>query len=313
MFRIAKPLYMVCETPLHAGSGSDLGIVDLPIQRERHTGFPKVEGSSLKGSLKEVFENLKEVQIADAKIDAVEGVKFAFGPEDGNAHAGALSFTDARLLLFPVKSMKGVYGWITCPKVLERFVNDLSLCGIQDAFKVPVESSAPVESELFIKDDLIILEEYTFKINKDDICRKLGEWLSENVIPQQPDYKYWRDKVQKDIVVLSDDAFRDFVNLSTEVITRTKIDNTTGTVKDGALFTEEYLPSESVLYSIIMAAPIFSENKGSFQASNAEAEAAKVLAYFEAGLPKVIQLGGNATLGKGLIRTYISAHEKKEG
>ncbi|MBK9462153.1 MAG: hypothetical protein IPN94_22720 [Sphingobacteriales bacterium] len=32
--------------------------------------------------------------------------------------------------------------------------------------------------------------------------------------------------------------------MSTEVITRTKIDNETGTVEDGALFTEEYLPTE---------------------------------------------------------------------
>ena len=34
MFKQAKPLFLIVETPLHAGSGSDLGIVDLPIQRE---------------------------------------------------------------------------------------------------------------------------------------------------------------------------------------------------------------------------------------------------------------------------------------
>lgn len=35
MFQTSKPLFFICETPLHAGSGSDLGIVDLPIQREK--------------------------------------------------------------------------------------------------------------------------------------------------------------------------------------------------------------------------------------------------------------------------------------
>jgi len=42
MFKLAKPFFIICETPLHAGSGSDLGIVDMPIQRERHTDFPKI-------------------------------------------------------------------------------------------------------------------------------------------------------------------------------------------------------------------------------------------------------------------------------
>ena len=63
MYKNAKPLFFMCETPLHAGSGSDLGIVDLPIQRERHTNFPKVESSSLKGALREGFENGKELDI----------------------------------------------------------------------------------------------------------------------------------------------------------------------------------------------------------------------------------------------------------
>ena len=49
MFKSAKPLFLIVETSLHAGSGSDLGIVDLPIQREKHTNYPKVEASGIKG------------------------------------------------------------------------------------------------------------------------------------------------------------------------------------------------------------------------------------------------------------------------
>lgn len=43
MFKSAKPVFLIVETSLHAGSGSDLGIVDLPIQREKHTDYPKIE------------------------------------------------------------------------------------------------------------------------------------------------------------------------------------------------------------------------------------------------------------------------------
>ena len=56
MYKISKPVFLYCLTSLHAGSGSSLGVVDLPIQRERHTSFPKIESSSLKGAFREAFE-----------------------------------------------------------------------------------------------------------------------------------------------------------------------------------------------------------------------------------------------------------------
>ncbi len=44
------------ETPLHMGTGTELGVVDLPIQREKHTGFPKGEASSIKGTFRSISE-----------------------------------------------------------------------------------------------------------------------------------------------------------------------------------------------------------------------------------------------------------------
>lgn len=40
--------------------------------------------------------------------------------------------------------------------------------------------------------------------------------------------------MKKDIMVISDDDFRDFTEMSTEVITRTRIDPDKGTVQNGA-------------------------------------------------------------------------------
>ncbi|WP_353563327.1 RAMP superfamily CRISPR-associated protein, partial [Longimonas sp.] len=57
MFSTAHPVYLHVRTPMHAGTGAELGIVDLPIQRERATGYPKVEGSSLKGAIREAFRH----------------------------------------------------------------------------------------------------------------------------------------------------------------------------------------------------------------------------------------------------------------
>lgn len=323
MYQNAKPLFFICETPLHAGSGSDLGIVDLPIQRERHTSFPKIESSSLKGAIRQAFESVEgeNTLITNA----------LFGTEDaGNdAHAGALAFTDARLLLFPVKSMKGVFAWITCPKVLQQFERDMALTDksftIKEDYQTGLEEGKCLllnraKSKLKIGES-IVLEEYAFIHKSASLTidgKPLQDWLSSN-LPTS-----WNDKIKEDIVVLTNDDFTDFVNLSTEVITRIGIDNDKGTVKNGALFTEEFLPAETVMYSMVMAAPIMVdaqkkegkdksikdltiEDLDKINECKKEADLSKkVMRAFINKLPNVFQIGGGATLGKGIVQTKIS-------
>lgn len=323
MYKTARPLFFVCETPLHAGSGNDLGIVDLPVQRERHTGFPKLEGSGVKGCVREAFEKRIEregsliicAKKIEEKDDKKKAIELSFGPEEGDKHAGALGFTDARLLLFPIKSMKGVFAWVTCPRVLERLRRDLSLCGIRTDLEVPPANTTPKGCGLYVKDNKIVLEEYAFTITDDDKCSSLADRLSGWILPDGDIHSYWREKIKKDIVVLSDDDFRDFVSLSTEVVTRTKIDPETGTVADKLLFTEEYLPQETVLYSLILVSPIFSRDKGPFGQreqnggdSSEDKEEEILLDFVAENMPLVIQLGGNATTGKGLVWTSICGY-----
>jgi CRISPR-associated protein Cmr4 len=57
MFDRAAMLFLYTETPLHAGSGTSLGIVDLPIQRERTTGYPMIQASGLKGCLRDAVDS----------------------------------------------------------------------------------------------------------------------------------------------------------------------------------------------------------------------------------------------------------------
>lgn len=306
MYKLAKPLFLFCESPLHAGSGSDLGVVDLPIQRERHTSFPKIESSSLKGALRERYEG---VLGQDSKT-----LQAVFGPDSGGndweTYASSIGFTDARLLLFPVKSMRGVFAWVTCPRVLGRFMEDMKTCGIDLPFSKPQAPSMPANTQLRIKSgsDAIVLEAYKFEPKTDDEnMQELANWLMIQVF--QGADSYWQQKAAQDVVVLSDDDFTDFVNLSTEVITRTQIDNKTGTVKDGALFTEEYLPAESLMYSLVLAAPVFAgTEKVQIAEVNGSRDSEAVMGFFTDNLSgdeinNRFQLGANATLGKGLIRT----------
>lgn len=315
MYTKAVPLFMVCDSPLHAGSGSDLGIVDLPIQRERHTGFPKIEASSLKGCLRERFEQVLAVDYTQTGNNRND-VECVFGPESGvgdqDTFAAALGLSDARLLLFPVKSMKGVFAWITCPKILSRFSDDMKLCGVQQEVDLRgIKHDLSIQgSELFIDDakKLVILESYTFSTTHSSELKKWAGWLSRTLFDGTGN-QYLMKKMSSNIIVLSDDDFSDFCELSTEVITRTKIDNETGTVQDGALFTEEYLPSESVLYSLALAAPVFPGNDDERKLSNGGTGSSAVMTFFQETLENdaksKIQLGANSTLGKGMLSTTL--------
>lgn len=305
MYKHTKTLFLLCETPLHAGSGDSLGVVDLPIQRERHTQFPKIEASSLKGALREAFEHTR-------KNRKDPDVLRTFGPEDGDEHAGSMAFSDARLLLFPVKSMKGVFAWVTCPKVLLQLQRDLKIAAIPtdfDLLKIAANTCCNAIDLTYSVGgrDKIVLEEYTFDVTKNGETTKLAAWLSEILFTHDGITPFWKDHLSKNLVVLNDDDFTDFVTLSTEVITRIKIDNNTGTVQTGALFNEEYLPAESVLYSLVMAADEFTKKKDDRK------KAEEIMDFFENTLLQEIsyfQIGGNATLGKGIVHATLFSNSK---
>lgn len=340
MYKKINPLFLLCETPLHAGSGDDLGMVDLPIQRERHTSFPKIESSSLKGALREAFEAKVNSKTFNNWDDDDVKIHRFFGYDDGSLtkeekaalteafvkiekngeketridsseYAGCLAFTDARILLFPVKSMKGVFAWITCQQVLNKFASDMNIANctsfskldaaIEAAKDLPNGRCLVSDSSVCIGNN-VVLEEYAFAANVKNELKDLATELAE-IIFSDDSLAYWRGLLKTNLVLLSDDDFRDFVNQSTEVTTRTKINNETGTVQDGALFTEEYLPTDSVMYSLVMASKEYGK-----KASSTDEE---VMNFFTEKRPPIFQLGGNATIGKGLLRTHLLTSNKE--
>ena len=56
-----------------------------------------------------------------------------FGPEGGDLYAGAVSFGDAQLIAFPVRSVKRGYVYATCPLALAS----LCLTGLTPAWLMP--------------------------------------------------------------------------------------------------------------------------------------------------------------------------------
>ena len=94
----AALLYLHAQTSLHPGSGTALDVVDLPIQRERHTQWPVIPGSALKGILRDSCrEEARSRHGGDRRKTNEEDPQLVavFGPArltgEANPHAGAIA------------------------------------------------------------------------------------------------------------------------------------------------------------------------------------------------------------------------------
>jgi CRISPR-associated protein Cmr4 len=305
VFEKAAMLFLYCETPVHAGTGTSLSIVDLPIQRERITGLPIVQASSLKGVLRAetllILERRKDPQAEDK-------VKVLFGPETGQAseHAGCVSPHDARLLLFPIRSLVGVFAWATCPFVLERFKREMIAAGFQIGWQVPNPANSQqalvAHDDTIVADGKVVLEEFAFKAQPSEETKSIAEWLTKNAFPQSPEYKPFRDWLPHRFVILPDDAFRDFTQLATEVIARIRLKPETKTVAEGALWTEEHLPSETLLYAPIFVSKPLAPNANQLGLTDSDAV---LQALSDLRLDR-LQIGGDETVGRGIVKVRLN-------
>ena len=115
-----------CETSLHAGSGQAIGAVDLPVQREKTTGWPTIQASGLKGSFRDAYDKYE-----GTNTEAI------FGTENSGDQAGAISIGDARILIFPVRASVSPFLWVTCPAILRKLKRDGRIVGKSYEWTVP--------------------------------------------------------------------------------------------------------------------------------------------------------------------------------
>ncbi len=317
----AKMLYLYVETPLHAGVGSGLSSIDLPIQRERTTQYPMIQGSGIKGKLRAAMEGERKALSPEQRntVDILFGPpsKPAEGDEDkasGSDHAGALIFGDARILLFPVRSLNGVFAYTTSYDVLNRFMRDADHGSDTMALKLPQEKQSEHtvhvtknQKSRVTANDMVVLEEFSFTAEPNSVVDDIATWIAAEALPQgnkssQTDvYTYWRAKIKDSLVILPEDDFRDFVVNATEIITRISIDRMTKTATGTALWTEEHLPTDTLLYVPVYATN--SRRNGSAMQAN---DILQKVASLEDNQGGYIQLGGDETVGRGIVRMHWS-------
>jgi CRISPR-associated protein Cmr4 len=314
MYDNAKMIYIKTLTPTHAGAGQTLQNVDMPIQRETNTNIPKIEGSSLKGSIRHSIyrkikineekvteEKVTEEKVTEEKITEEEKMlNKIFGNDNGDS-ASRIGFTDAKLLFFPIKSTTEIYKLITCPYVLKRWVEDLEYCEKENLGSINLDSIKSIsisEGEcIALNEDSQVLEEYIFK--NTETQNKINEITK---ILEEFDIEI--SEIEKRIVILNDTDFIDLVSMYTEIITRNRIDPKKGVAENKGLFTEEYLPTETIMYFMALSSPDFFEK--------VDETSINPFDYLEKELDYVFHVGGYSTIGKGLVkRTKITKTANK--
>lgn len=272
---------------IHCGVGQGVDDVDLPTARETMTGFPLVPGSTLKGVLRDYYNRAEEK----------EKVWVAFGPEfanqAGNEHASAFMVTDARILALPVRSFAGVFAYVTAPLVLERFRRDLVQAGlVRDLPELPKleaeKALAPQACENLLGDK-ILLED--LDLEADTVDTSWPKWV-EFLTGEKFFDNDWGTKIAKPrFILVSNDVFCFLCDTALPVAARIKLNEETGTVKRGGLWYEESLPAETILCGLVAATKSYRKSKAM--------AAEEILATF-ATKKLTLQLGGNASTGKGL-------------
>lgn len=312
MYELAKLMFLYTSSPLHFGAGVSLGAVDLPVQRERHTGYPMAQGSGLKGAIRHHLGFG-----AHREGDRTAQLNLVFGPENAGdqatSHAGAVAFGDGRLLLFPVRSLIGTFAYCTSVLALGRLLRDIALTGSTTQWQVPPE---PPEDHAWIakkgavdREGVAVLEDFDVRVKEEPQVAKAAEWIAGSALSVGDGFTHFRERVKTHLVVLPDELFAHLTRLATVVEPHVRINDDTGAAEGQGFFYAEHLPPDAVLWSVMgVGRPRVRRNGGAGPDPDAlglgTAEA--VAGWLAESLNgQVVQAGADATTGRGLVHVRV--------
>jgi len=279
-----KLLFIHALSPLQAGTGQGVGVIDQPIAREKATNIPYLPGSSIKGVIRDASKSPKKSLI------------YGPAPDENIDHQGSAVFSDARLLFLPVRSISGVFAWVTSPYLLNRFVRDAK--GM--AFTEPLPAIIPevAEESCFVCHQIsallvnaqVILEDLPLSCKDSAELKVWAEWFQETLFEKD---SYWYKTLIDRLCLVSDDVMGYLTEIGSQVTARIRLEEGKKKVAKGALWYEEALPPETILSALVVA-------------NGLKATPDEVYADVRTIIESPLQVGGSATVGLGLCRVILA-------
>jgi len=251
-------------TNLHVGDmGASYSIVDKTVQRDAISGYPCSYSTSLKGALRSAAEKMN---FNSAKV------KNIFGGEQREISKGKVSFNDAHLLFYPMRSRSRSYYLATCPAMLREAAKICRFAGNSNA-----------ESKFLTLLNLAVGKVYGAQTSSGE-----NIWVEEEYLPHQTAPANVQTILsgligENAFVLLTDEQMGRLLE-ELPVIARNQLDN--GISQN--LWYEEFVPRKSVFLTMT-----FCDNP------NDEADVDCILLGESRNSMKMIQIGANATVGYG--------------
>jgi len=139
----------------------------------------------------------------------------------------------------------------------------------------------------------VILEEFDLKV-ADPRVDELAKDIASRVFEDEN----WRESFVSRFAVLHDELFTTLTETATEVVARVALLDEKKTVRPGALWYEEAVPAES-----IFACPLIDAGRNGDD----------LVGWLAGQSISPVQIGGNATVGRGLMRLVLNGRELRGG
>jgi len=271
-----KAYIIKTKTNLHVGSGdTNFGIVDNEVQRDTITNLPIINASSLKGALRDHFDELIKAD------DTSKHFTKLFGDEETQ---GLIKFIDARLLFLPLRSNKKPFYHVTSKETLESLKHFLQSFGIE----LDIEDIKSDESIVVDKQDAVI-EDVECK------AKELNLQKLKNLFGI------------KNLAIFSEEDFNEAIS-NLPVIARNKLNDG----KSENLWYEEVVPRESIFVSVLSYYDNFNDSGADKRGKTDKTVLKRQYKKFEEKLlSDDIQIGANASIGYGICNfTLLGASDE---
>jgi CRISPR-associated protein Cmr4 len=296
-YKSAKVVLIKSLSDLHPGIGRGTEVVDLAVQRDS-MGFPVIYSSSIKGSMKTALYHREKNLICLLGPD----------PTDEEKYSSPIAVMTSYIVSFPVRSLKGIYTNVTCPFLLKRFANYLSMASVlnkkydkiaEDVKKIADISAKFPATEGFISKHVVDVLESAV------LCDEVR--ISKNSIEERGELKVLRDLIGLDesesLISLHDDDAKALVDRSLIRVTRIRIDRDKKVVEEGP-WTEEVIPVGTIFVTVLLG---YDKNYLEKCLKGEKLNELKNYLKNEGLLDvllrevKYLIIGGNETIGRGIV------------